>query len=70
MAPDLLGGLFRFKPCQMPTYKLAAREGDTRRPSTVVRIGDFARIGEDAVTLIAGPCSVEGREMLLDRASD
>lgn len=52
----------------MPTYKLAAREGGTHRSSTVVRIGDFARIGGDAVTLIAGPCSVEGREMLLDCA--
>ncbi len=52
----------------MPTYKLAAREGDTIRPSTVVRVGNCARIGGEAVTLIAGPCSVEGRGMLLESA--
>jgi len=52
----------------MPTYKLAAREGDTIRPSTVVRVPNGARIGGEAVTLIAGPCSVEGRGMLLESA--
>ena len=52
----------------MPTYKLAAREGDTIRPSTVVRVANCARIGGEAVTLIAGPCSVEGRGMLLESA--
>ncbi len=52
----------------MPTYKLAAREGDTIRPSTVVRVANGARIGGEAVTLIAGPCSVEGRGMLLESA--
>ncbi|MDQ3516253.1 MAG: 3-deoxy-7-phosphoheptulonate synthase [Gemmatimonadota bacterium] len=52
----------------MPTYKLAAREGDTIRPSTVVRVANGARIGGEAITLIAGPCSVEGRGMLLESA--
>ena len=52
----------------MPTYKLAAREGDTIRPSTFVRVPNGARIGGEAVTLIAGPCSVEGRGMLLESA--
>ncbi len=52
----------------MPAYKLAAREGDILRPSTIVRVGSHAQIGGHSITLIAGPCSVEGRDMLLDTA--
>jgi 3-deoxy-7-phosphoheptulonate synthase len=48
----------------MKPYKLAAREfvGEGSR----VRVGDGANsvIGGDALAIIAGPCSVEGREML------
>jgi 3-deoxy-7-phosphoheptulonate synthase len=49
-------------------YKLAAREfvaGPTR-----VRVGDAAgtTIGGHALTIIAGPCSVEGRAMLRETA--
>jgi 3-deoxy-7-phosphoheptulonate synthase len=45
-------------------YKLASREFAAW--STVVRIGDAAgtTIGGDQLTVIAGPCSVEGRDML------
>lgn len=45
-------------------YKLAGRE--FRPDLTTVRIGDTAgtAIGGPALTVIAGPCSVEGREML------
>ena len=52
----------------MKPYKLAAREM-TVEPS-VVRVGDHpgAQIGGRALAIIAGPCSVEGREMLRDVA--
>ena len=43
-------------------YKLASREFVTER--TVVRIGAGASIGGKEISVIAGPCSVESREML------
>jgi 3-deoxy-7-phosphoheptulonate synthase len=45
-------------------YKLASRE--FAAGPTVVRIGDAARttIGGNGLAVIAGPCSVEGRDML------
>ena len=47
-------------------YKRASREFSVNR--TVVRIGDNATIGGSAITVIAGPCSVESREMLHETA--
>jgi 3-deoxy-7-phosphoheptulonate synthase len=52
-------------------YKLASREFAAER--TVVRVGGRdarAEFGGAAVAVIAGPCSVEGREMLLSTARD
>jgi len=46
-------------------YKLASREWQTR--DTVIRVGDVA-IGGDEVVMMAGPCSVEGVEMLMETA--
>jgi 3-deoxy-7-phosphoheptulonate synthase len=46
-------------------YKLASREA--RRERTVVRVGGV-EIGGEAVVLMAGPCAVESREMLLETA--
>ena len=43
-------------------YKLASRA--FAATPTRVRIGDDVVIGDEALTIIAGPCSVEGREML------
>jgi len=43
-------------------YKRASREFTVDR--TVVRVGEGATIGGPALSVIAGPCSVEGREML------
>jgi 3-deoxy-7-phosphoheptulonate synthase len=50
-------------------YKLASRE--FAADPTLVRIGDGARsvVGGRALALIAGPCSVEGRDMLLETAA-
>ncbi|HSH45942.1 MAG TPA: 3-deoxy-7-phosphoheptulonate synthase [Longimicrobiales bacterium] len=52
----------------MKPYKLASRE--FMAEASVVRLADAAdtRIGGRALTVIAGPCSVEGDEMLLDTA--
>jgi len=47
-------------------YKLASRDFDARGASTVA-VGD-GTIGDGAFLVIAGPCSVEGREMMLDTA--
>jgi 3-deoxy-7-phosphoheptulonate synthase len=56
----------------MPAYRLAARQPtadfDTRRAqSTVVRVGPIA-VGGGELTVIAGPCAVENREMILATA--
>jgi 3-deoxy-7-phosphoheptulonate synthase len=50
----------------MKPYKLAAREfvGESSR----VRVGDAAVVGGTQLAIIAGPCSVEGREMLRETA--
>ena len=47
-------------------YKRASREFSVDR--TIVRIGEAASIGGNALTVIAGPCSVENREMLHETA--
>ena len=47
---------------------LVSRASTPRQPDTIVRVGGRVAIGGDAVTLIAGPCSVEGRAMLLETA--
>jgi 3-deoxy-7-phosphoheptulonate synthase len=52
-------------------YKLASREFAADR--TVVRVGGRdgrAEFGGRAISVIAGPCSVEGRDMLLSTARD
>jgi 3-deoxy-7-phosphoheptulonate synthase len=47
------------------SYKLASRE--VKHDDTIVRIGDVA-IGGEQVVVMAGPCSVENRKMLLESA--
>ena len=47
-------------------YKRASREFSVDR--TVVRVGERASIGGEAITVIAGPCSVENRDMLHETA--
>ncbi len=62
-----LPGVQQVVPVMKP-YKLAAREFVAE--PTVVRVGDVhgASIGGRELAVIAGPCSVEGREMLLASA--
>jgi 3-deoxy-7-phosphoheptulonate synthase len=50
-------------------YKLASREGAIGGRSSVVPTGLGVEVGGDALAVIAGPCGVEGREMLLETAA-
>ncbi len=59
-----LGGIHEIIPITKP-FKLASRE--FRRADTVVDVGGV-KIGGDEVVIMAGPCSVEGEEMLLETA--
>ena len=61
-----LPGIESVTPVLRP-YKLASREAGPGARGSVVRAGR-AEIGGDALAVIAGPCSVEGREMLLETA--
>jgi 3-deoxy-7-phosphoheptulonate synthase len=61
-----LAGVESVMPVLKP-YKRASREFAVNR--TVVRVGEHATIGGEAITVIAGPCSVEGRDMLRDTAA-
>ncbi len=47
-------------------YKRASREFSVDR--TIVTVGERAAIGGEAICVIAGPCSVENRDMLHDTA--
>ncbi len=46
-------------------YKLVSRE--FKKENTVIRIGDV-EIGGEELVVMAGPCSVEGKELLIDIA--
>jgi 3-deoxy-7-phosphoheptulonate synthase len=59
-----LPGVETVLPVEKP-YKLASREFAAR--ATVVPLGE-ASVGGAALAVIAGPCSVEGRDMLLETA--
>ncbi len=48
------------------SYKLVSREG--AQTDTVVRVGDRVEIGGGLVHIIAGPCTVEGHDMLVETA--
>ena len=47
------------------SYKLASR--DVKKDDTLVKVGDLT-IGGEQVVVMAGPCSVENRKMLLESA--
>jgi 3-deoxy-7-phosphoheptulonate synthase len=59
-----LPGVDRVVPILRP-YKLASREFNSE--NTIFPL-DGVRVGDDRVVLIAGPCSVESRDMLLETA--
>src|SRR5437660_4941795 len=59
-----LGGIQEVIPITKP-FKLASRE--FRRADTIIDV-DGVKIGNDEVVVMAGPCSVEGEEMLIETA--
>ncbi len=59
-----LPGVERVAPITRP-FKLASRE--FHPDDTVIRVGDAA-IGDGSLTVMAGPCSVESREVALETA--
>src|SRR5690242_11623935 len=63
-----LPGVESVTPVMRP-YKLASREFGARRgQTTIVRTGEHVTVGGREVAIIAGPCSVEGRDMLHETA--
>jgi 3-deoxy-7-phosphoheptulonate synthase len=60
-----LAGVESVHPVLKP-YKLASREFVAR--PTLIRVGDSATVGGRELAVIAGPCSVEGRDMLRQTA--
>jgi 3-deoxy-7-phosphoheptulonate synthase len=48
------------------SYKLVSREG--AQGDTIVRVGKGVEIGGASVHVIAGPCTVEGRDMIVETA--
>ncbi len=62
---ELMSGVEKVVPILQP-FKLAGRE--LKREPTVIEVGDV-KIGGDQFVVIAGPCSVESREQILQTAS-
>ncbi len=52
----------------MQSYKLVSRQAHSLKGATQVTIGDDCVIGGANLVVIAGPCAVEGRAMLLETA--
>lgn len=61
---ETLAGVDKVSPISKP-YKLASR--DFHPEDTVVRIGEHT-VGGNDLWMVAGPCSVEGRDLLLESA--
>jgi 3-deoxy-7-phosphoheptulonate synthase len=52
----------------MPAPMLASREANPKHQNTTVHVADGVAVGGRAIAVIAGPCSVEGRDMVLETA--
>lgn len=61
---SVLAGVEKVVPILQP-YKLASRE--VKPQNTVVKVGN-AKIGDNKVVVIAGPCSVENKEQIIETA--
>ena len=65
MALEAMPGVESVMPIMKP-YKLVSRE--FRKEATVIDLGGGVRIGDTEIQVIAGPCSVENRESLVECA--
>ncbi|MBN2510491.1 MAG: 3-deoxy-7-phosphoheptulonate synthase [Spirochaetales bacterium] len=61
---ELLPGVERVLPISKP-YKLTSRE--LKKDDTIVSVGGI-KIGGPRITVIAGPCSIESREQIMESA--
>ena len=61
---EAMPGVAKVTPISRP-YKLTSREFQAE--DTVIRVGD-AVIGDGSLTVMAGPCSIESREQLMETA--
>ncbi len=64
---EVFPGVESVTPIQKP-YKLASRH--FKHEPTVIEMGNGATIGGKKVAVMAGPCSVEGRDMLINVAKE
>ena len=62
---EVIPGVEKVMPVLKP-YKLVSR--DFKPESTVVNLGDGISVGGKALVMMAGPCSVENRQMLFETA--
>ena len=62
---EVFPGVEKVMPVLKP-YKLVSR--DFRKESTIVDLGDGVKIGAEEIVVMAGPCSVEKEELLVEIA--
>ncbi|MDD5449571.1 MAG: 3-deoxy-7-phosphoheptulonate synthase [Candidatus Omnitrophica bacterium] len=62
---EVYPGVEKVMPILKP-FKLVSR--DFKREDTIIDLGNGVRIGGEKVVIMAGPCSVENRELLIDIA--
>jgi len=62
---EVFPGVERVMPILKP-YKLVSR--DFKKEDTVIDLGDGVKIGGEEIVVMAGPCSVEKRELLIEIA--
>jgi 3-deoxy-7-phosphoheptulonate synthase len=62
---EVFSGVEKVMPILKP-YKLASR--DFKKDKTVIDIGGGVKIGSKKIVVMAGPCSVENKKLLLDIA--
>ncbi len=64
-ALEMLPGVEKVVPILQP-YKLASRE--VKPEKSVIAISDTVQIGGDEVVVIAGPCSIENEQQIIETA--
>src|SRR3954463_2695594 len=62
---ETVAGVEKVVPILTP-YKMASKE--VKKERSIVPLGDKAKVGGHAVQVIAGPCSVESKQQLLETA--
>lgn len=62
---EVFPGVEKVMPILKP-YKLVSR--DFKKEGSVINLGDDVEIGSDKIVVMAGPCSVENKKLLLDIA--